>query len=56
MPFGKKFTKLVRMWGRRPRPALSKTLKTEADEGVGRSPGGLPHIADFFNKLLGQTD
>ncbi len=45
-------------WGRRPR--LRRTpwsgwcvcFHAEADEGVGRRPGGLPHFGPFFRAFL----
>ena len=45
--------------GRTPSSVFSNTLKAKADEGVGRGhcaeqPGGPPHFAQIFNKLLGQ--
>jgi len=45
--------------GRTPSSGFSNTLKAKADEGVGRGlcaeqPGGPPHFAQIFNKLLGQ--
>ena len=41
-----------------PWSGFSNTLKAKADEGVGRGlcaeqPGGPPHFAQIFNKLLG---
>ena len=39
---------------RTPWSGSSNTAKTEADGGVGRGPGGRPHIADFSNKLQGR--
>jgi len=37
-----------------PWSGISNTLKAKADEGVGHGPGGPPHFAKIFNKLLGQ--
>src|SRR6202453_1205910 len=55
-----KFIEEFITWGGRPRPrrtpwsGCAKRRETEADEGVGRGPGGPPYIADFCSEILTQ--